>query len=126
MVAMKELVDCTNDNVLKLFQREVNIQKSLEHPNCLHVFGLSETPSKDPVLVMELGDCSLADITTQREMINKRHPERQPIPPLTNEEKCRIILEIAQGLQYIHSCGYVHRDIKVVYVFRLSCSLRIS
>ena len=126
IVAMKEWTADMESYERQALKREVDIQKHLNHPNCLRSYGLSETPSKRLVLVMELAECSLADITTQREKINKMHPERKPIPPLSNEDKCRIILEIAQGIQYIHSCGYYHCGINVVYVFRLSCSLITS
>ena len=34
---------------------------------------------------------------------------------MSNQQKCQIILEIAQGLEYIHSKGCIHRDI-ITYI----------
>ena len=109
---MKEWTAALRNYEATALKREIEIQRSLNHPNCLRLFGLSQTPTGKPVLVMELADCSLTDLTTKRERNNKRHPEKQ-IPKLSNQEKYRIIREIAEGLTYVHSRGYVHRDIKV-------------
>ena len=109
---MKEWTDALGNYEATALKREIEIQRSLNHPNCLRLFGLSQTPTGKPVLVMELADCILTDLTTKRERNNKRHPEKQ-IPKLSNQEKYRIIREIAEGLTYVHSRGYVHRDIKV-------------
>ena len=109
---MKEWTASLGSYETTALKREIDIQRSLNHPNCLKLYGLSKTPTGKPVLVMELADCSLTDLTTKRERNNIRHPETQ-IPQLSNQEKCRIIREIAEGLTYVHSRGYVHRDIKV-------------
>ena len=86
------------------FDREVEVQKRLDHPNCLKLYGVTEDPKGYPVLVTELADCSLTKLVTQRS------PQK---PRLSAREKYSFILEIAQGIAYIHSCGYVHRDIKL-------------
>lgn len=86
------------------FDREVEVQKRLDHPSCLKLYGVTEDPKGYPVLVTELADCSLTKLVTQRS------PQK---PRLSAREKYSFILEIAQGIAYIHSCGYVHRDIKV-------------
>lgn len=101
--AMKEWKFKLNEYAQKALDREISIQKALRHPNCTRLYGVSRTDSGLPVLVMEKADGCLMDYTTKK--TGRR---------LTNAEKCRIILEIAQGLEYIHSLNCVHRDIKVV------------
>lgn len=86
------------------FDREVDIQKRLDHPNCLKLYGTTFNPKGYPVLVTELADCSLTKLVTQRPSETR---------PLSAQQKYNFILDIARGIAYIHSCGYVHRDIKV-------------
>ena len=33
--------------------REINIQKVLNHPNCIRLYGTSKTPDGRPVLILE-------------------------------------------------------------------------
>ena len=79
-------------------------EKATARPNEDGGDGVTEDPKGYPVLVTELADCSLTKLVTQRS------PQK---PRLSAREKYSFILEIAQGIAYIHSCGYVHRDIKV-------------
>ena len=101
-MALKEWKQIPSAYERKAMQREIDIQKSLHHPNCLNLYGMSVTPKGTPALLMELGDGCLTDYTT-----------KQTKPRLSNQQKCQIILEIAQGLEYIHSKGCIHRDIKL-------------
>ena len=105
LCAMKEWKRALSEYEQTALDREINIQKALRHPNCTRLYGVSRTDSGLPVLVMEKADGCLIDYTAKKKG-----------PRLSNAEKCRIILEIAQGLEYIHSLNCVHRDIKVVVV----------
>ena len=89
----------------KYLDREIDIQKRLDHPNCLKLFGVTTSPQGYPVMVTELADCTLTSLTTKRKETQRK---------LSNEEKWRCILEIAEGIEYIHSLGFIHRDIKVM------------
>ena len=100
--------------------REIEIQRKLDHLNCIKLYGTSKTPQGYPVLVMELAECSLTDLTTKRVLRNRAHPAN-PIKQLSNEEKLRIIKEIAEGIKYIHSQGFIHRDLKVCICSIISC-----
>ena len=92
----------------RYLDREVNIQKRLDHPNCLKLYGVTTNPQGYPVMVTELADCTLTALTTKRKETHR--------PKLSNEEKKKYILEIAEGIEYIHSLGFIHRDIKVMSV----------
>ena len=48
------------------FKREIEIQSKLNHPNCLKLYGITTNPEGFPVLVTELADCSLTQLTTRR------------------------------------------------------------
>ena len=58
---MKEWTKKPGDYERTAMQREIDIQKSLNHPNCLQLYGMSKTDDGKPVLVMELADGCLAD-----------------------------------------------------------------
>ena len=32
---------------------------------------------------------------------------------LTNKQKKDILIEIGRGIEYMHTCGFIHRDIKI-------------
>lgn len=114
-VAIKEWKTQPSTYERVALEREIQIQHSLNHPNCVALYGTSKTPTNEPVLVLELADGALTDYTTKNTK-----------PRLTNQEKCRIIREIAEGLEYIHSLGYIHRDIKVSEAELLSASWTTS
>ena len=64
-VAVKELFD-TVHNYKKYLDREITNQKSLDHPNCLKLYGISRAEDSDgsqkTYLVMELGGKTLTQL----------------------------------------------------------------
>jgi serine/threonine protein kinase len=83
---------------MKRLDREAEILASLNHPNIAAIYGLDDWDGS-PALVMELVEGStLADRIA-----------RGPIPV---DEALSIARQIAEGLEYAHEKGVIHRDLK--------------
>ena len=81
------------------FLREARLAARLRHPNVVSVFDCASAPDGTPYLVMEyVAGRSLAQRL------------RQGVPPAS--ETLRIAGQVAAALDYAHSCGVVHRDVK--------------
>jgi serine/threonine-protein kinase len=81
------------------FHREVRAMAKVDHPNLVRCFAAGESHGFI-YLAMELVDGgSLGD----------RLKDGQSLPPA---EACRIVRDIANGLQAAHEAGLIHRDIK--------------
>lgn len=92
--------------------REINLQKMMDHPNCLRLHGICEDEEGRKVLLLDL-----ADTTLKKQLFSGNRGERVYYTP---EEKINILLDIAYALQYLHSLNIIHRDLKV------SCCLEYS
>jgi serine/threonine protein kinase len=71
------------------FQREAEVLASLNHPNIAHIYGVEER-----ALVMELVE------------------GESPKGPLPFDDAWKIMLQIADALEYAHEKGVIHRDLK--------------
>ena len=87
--------------------REQRIQYACDHPNILKLYGITTTSEGKPALVLEYAEKSYFQLI-------------QEGVKLDNEEKKRVILELADALLFIHKRGFIHRDFKVGVLSPLS------
>ena len=97
--ATKE-IDMTvlNQHKVKMVQREVAIHQQLKHPNIIQLFGVVHW-NGFTYLHMELAASCLFDVITENGL--KENVARQ------------FFIELIHGVDYLHSVGVAHRDIKV-------------
>jgi len=90
------------------FQREAQVLASLNHPNIAAIYGL-ENSGGVRALVMEL-----VEGPTLAERIGGSAPEVGAVrePPLPLDESLQIAKQIAEGLEYAHERGVIHRGLK--------------
>ncbi|EDQ87397.1 uncharacterized protein MONBRDRAFT_37923 [Monosiga brevicollis MX1] len=93
-------------NVVNDFEKEIDFLQRTRHPHLVRLFGAGYGPihgaGETSFLVLEL---------LERGSLKSVLRGRQPIL-LTDEQRCRILLDVAQGLAYLHNLGHTHRDIK--------------
>ncbi len=102
-VAIKVLhADLAEDDTnMERFAREARIAASLQHPHVVHVYDVGNAPDGAPYLVMDFLDGkSLAEIV-------------KDLGPMPLRRALPLIAQIAQGLDYAHSKGLLHRDLKL-------------
>jgi uncharacterized RDD family membrane protein YckC len=85
--------------VLERFKREGQVAATINHPNCVYIFGAEEINGY-PVITMEL----MPGGTLQDQLKSKG---RLPVTEAVDQ-----ILEIIDGLQAAHKAGVLHRDMK--------------
>ena len=98
-VAIKVLQAEQDARQLQLFKAEAERAAGLSHKNIVAVYDFDQQDGR-PYLVMEL-----AKGETLQEVIDTHKA-------LTLLEKIELLYQVAEGLQYAHSKGVLHRDIK--------------
>lgn len=90
------------------FRREASSTQSLDHPNIVRVTDIGEDQSPQYVVsglglqyiaMHYIDGCTLARLLTLG-------------PPLTTSAIVEVLYQVAEALQYAHSRGIVHRDVK--------------
>ena len=86
----------------QMFRKEFEIAVSLQHQTVMQVMGLEtvKLPDRDPAL------CIVAEWIDGRTL--KAYLAENP----SQQERRRILRELAEGIAYIHSQQVVHRDLK--------------
>ena len=88
-----------DEQLKRRFQREYSRIQTLDHPNLVKVLDTG-THEQTPFLVMELIDGpSLAEHLTKHKQ-------------LSEHESIAIVLQVAEGLAYLHKRNIIHRDLK--------------
>ena len=100
-VLRSDLVE--EEDFLARFKREARAVAALRHPNIVRVFDF-DVQQGVYYMVMELlaGDSLRTRLNDYR-----AREERMPLGDVA-----RILLDVLEGLQYAHSAGMVHRDVK--------------
>ena len=93
----------------KSFLQECFTCKQIHHPNIVQMLGVyypkldtAGLPLLEPLLVMELMDMSLTQF-----LKNKQLQEEE----VSFSTKISILVDVAAGLQYLHSQNILHRDL---------------
>jgi serine/threonine protein kinase len=92
---------CTSpdEELRQRFFREAEISAQLDHPNIVRVFDFG-FEQETPYLVQEY---------LNGEDLDRKIRKRSFLPPA---ERLLYLMHIARGLQYAHSQGVIHRDVK--------------
>jgi len=108
-VAIKVLhsrIDDLDPIITEDFDREVSFMRSVRHPNLLIFYGAGTNCNRQAYLVTELmalGSLRKLLADTQR--------------VLSWDDRLQFVLDVASGMQYLHSCGSIHRDLKAENCF---------
>ena len=92
-----------NDRLLREFEKECDILKSLQHPNIVKLLGTfrDDGDGREPLLVMEVYEENLKEYLTR----NKGK--------LSVSRQLDIAGEVTEGLCFLHRNNIVHRDLKL-------------
>jgi serine/threonine protein kinase len=86
--------------------KEISISSGLNHPNIVNILGYSDDEIES-IIVMELMDMDLSSLIQKR---------LQNLPndstPFNIQEVVDLMLQVADGMKYLHQLKVVHRDLK--------------
>jgi len=87
-----------------LLKSELQIWSTVTHPNCVRFLGACLAPTE----YLLLAECMRGG-TLEDKLVRLL---RERAPPPTQEQLLDMMTPIAQGMEYLHSKGIIHRDLK--------------
>ena len=111
-------------NNLKDFRREALMWRSLSHNLVLPFLGIYENESASFLVSPYMKNGTLVQ---WRKKANPSMAEIQErvwlplLPPVADIDSPRKMLEVAHGMEYIHSEGVVHGDLRGVFFLNYLC-----
>ncbi len=105
-VAVKLLAaPLVNDaEVVERFEREARLTAKLDHPNIVPIYDVGRHQGRPFMVMKNLAGVTLAGLLREK-------------GGLSAEETLKLLRQLAAGLDYIHSKGFIHRDIKAGNIF---------
>jgi len=82
---------------IKIFKREIAALSGVHHPHIMHLVCCAEEKNKCSY-IMELMDMTLSQVLENSDLSLVRGVD--------------VMLQIAEGINYLHSMDLVHRDLK--------------
>ena len=98
IVALKTIRGFVDAEMLSRFKREAEASARLAHENIVPVFDFFE---EDDNFYLALGFIEGVDLESKLKT-----------GPLNSREACRIVVQVANAIEYAHQQGVIHRDLK--------------
>ncbi|KAF8113648.1 hypothetical protein N665_0047s0054 [Sinapis alba] len=106
-VAVKRLYERSVKRV-EQFKNEIDILKTMKHPNLVILYGCTSRHSTELLLVYEyISNGTLAD---------HLHGDRAETSPLCWSVRLNIAIQTACALSFLHKSGIIHRDVKTTNI----------
>ncbi|CAH8385657.1 unnamed protein product [Eruca vesicaria subsp. sativa] len=106
-VAVKRLFERSLKRV-EQFKNEIDILKSLKHPNLVILYGCTTRHSRELLLVYEyISNGTLAD---------HLHGDQAQSRPICWPARLNIAIQTASALSFLHASGIIHRDVKTTNI----------
>ncbi|CAN8232933.1 unnamed protein product [Cochlearia groenlandica] len=106
-VAVKRLFERSIKRV-EQFKNEIEILKSLKHPNLVILYGCTTRHSRELLLVYEyISNGTVADHLHGNQAVSR---------PICWPGRLKIAIETASALSFLHTSGIIHRDVKTTNI----------
>jgi serine/threonine protein kinase len=93
---------------MKYFLREVQVMSKMHHPAIIDFVGCRMPDDRGQAqIVMEF--CTNGSLF---DLLHNYFVKHMPVPQWTPTCKSKVVIGVAAGLLYIHSKGFIHRDMK--------------
>lgn len=106
---MTDLTILLPDELLRRFRQEIRYQSECSHPNIVSICVFHDTDN--PFFVMDYADADLASLLQTG---------------MSREEKINALLNVMDGLEYMHNRQLLHRDIKPANILKFGNVYKIS